>query len=764
MAVENAGEDSRLALPFEPLTEREQTILRFIGEGLSDREIAQALSVALDTVKWYNKRIYVKLDVRNRTQATSRAKALGLFDRTDQTERPDTATVIPHQPRNNLPAQVSSFIGRRREVTAVQQVLQKSRLLTLTGIGGAGKTRLALQVAKDMLPEFSDGVWFVPLAPVLTTDNILWVVAERLNFQFNVSSEPTAQLLAYLHAKNLLLVLDNFEHLIAGAALITEMLEAAPGVKILVTSRERLNLYGEVTYPVAGMALPTHKSDITQSEAVQLFMERAQSVSPNLDWNSDTLQPIERICRLVDGMPLGIELAATWMDTLSPQEIAEEIEHSLDVLEVKRQDIPERQRSIRAAFERSWQLLDETQQIAFRRLSVFQGGFTREAGEAITSVGLRTLQALVYKSLVRRNPNTGRYEFHELLRHYAAEQLEASGEAEQLYQAHAIYFANFMAERWPRMKDFRQKTAVEEVEADIENARAAWQYWIRTGNIIRLNMFLHTLWAVYDIRGWYLAGIDLFEQGIQVMRASGTEEARAGLGWLLAVQGLYSVTGEVYKRSSMPAPSWLTEYRIYVVSGDAKHGYALAKEGVEILKQLKNWEDMMILPLISLFITSCLLDEQGVPLQTAQECLEIASRTGDEWAIAKAKLLLAVKAIGDGDYPQAAQLAQEALSTFETNGDNWSKSTLCTEVLGLLEIRLREFEAARKWIQQGLKAAEEIDFKYAIQTAYWQLGFVATLGENYVEAGRHWSKAFEVADQILGGTTFLGFGGSGVTE
>lgn len=760
MHMETTGEPPRLSLPLEPLTEREQTILRLVAEGLSDREIAQRLSLALDTVKWYNRRIYDKLEVRNRTQATTRAKTLGLLDHQNLADQP---AVTASAPRNNLPAPVSSFIGRRHEVTAVGQILEHSRLLTLTGIGGCGKTRLGLQVAAAILPEFSDGVYFVPLAPVHTPDNLLWTIAEQLNFQFDVNNNPLAQLLNYLRQKNLLLVLDNFDHLIAGAGLITEILLAAPAVKILVTSRERLNLSGEVTYPVAGLVLPDENDHVAaaNAEAVQLFIERAQSVSPSLDWKPAALLSVARICRLVEGMPLGIELAATLMDTLSPQEIAVEIEHNLDILVAQRQDIPESQRSIRAAFDRSWQLLDRAQQAAFMRLSVFRGGFTREAGEAVTGVGLRTLQALVNKSLLRHNPNTGRYEFHELLRHYAEEQLEASGESEMFQEIHAEFFANFMAERWPHMKDQRQKAAVQEVEADIENVRAAWQYWITVGDVTRLTMFLHTLWAIHDIRGWYLAGMELFEQGLQVMRAAGTEEAQASLGWLLAVQGMYSVSGEVYNRASMPAPSWMVEYGLYIVRGDARCGFDLAQEGVDILKRLNHADEMLIIPLISLFITSCLLDEAGVPLQTAQDCLEVATRIDDPWAIARARQLLAVRAIGDGDYQQAECLAHDALATFDANGDNWSKSVLCIEILGLLAIRLRQFETAKDWIRRGLKAAEEIDFKYAMQTAYWQLGFVATLEEKYAEAGGYWRKAFEVADQILGGTTFLGFGGSG---
>lgn len=760
MQHETADDISHSPPLIDQLTKREETILGLIAEGFSDQEIADKLSVALDTVKWYNKRIYGKLDVHNRTQAVVRATAMGLLDRDGHPDQPSVSVATPSFPKNNLPAPMSSFVGRRREIAAVKQALEKSRLITLTGIGGSGKTRLALQAAIELLFDFADGVYFVPLAAVPSADSLLWTFAEHLNFRFDTQSEPLQQLLNYFRQKSMLIVLDNFDHLIAGAGLIEEILQAAPALKLIVTSRERLNLYGEVIYPVAGMALPEelHREDAGRAEAVQLFVERAQLVSPHLVWTANDLRQITRICHLIEGMPLGIELAATWVDTLSPHEIADEIEHNLDILELQRQDIPDSQRSVRAAFDRSWQLLDEAQRAAFRRLSVFRGGFTREASEVVAGVGLRTLQALVNKSLVRRNPNTGRYEFHELLRHYAAEHLNASGESEQLYQSHAAYYAAFMEERWPRLKDARQNAAVQEVEADMENVRFACQYWFNAGQFAEILKFLHTFWAVYDIRGLYLAGIDLFNQGIPAMRAANTVEARAGLGWVLAIQGLYYIAGEISNRSATPAPSWMGDFNVYTVRGEAQRGYALAREGVDILKQLNAYEEMLFLPLMSLFITSCLLDEEDAPPQIAQECLELATRLGDPWAIAKAKQLLAVQAIGNADYQHAERLAHEALETFNANGDNWSKSVLCTEVLGLLAIRRRQFDAAKQWMQQGLKAAQDIDFKYAIQTAYWQLGFVATLEENYLEAGLYWHKALDVAEHILGGTSFLGFG------
>ena len=746
----------------EKLTERENEILERLAKGLSDQEIAGELFLSLNTVKWYNRQIYGKLGVNNRTQAIVRAHELQLYGG-DIPNEPSARTTIPAS-IHHLPADITSFIGRKREVAEIKRLLQQNRLVTLAGPPGMGKTRLALQVAREAAGSFRDGIFFVPLAPIQAVDNLLWAITDHLDFQFESQGGPLEQLLIYLREKALLLVLDNFEHLIAGGGLLTEILRAAPSVKILVTSRERLRLYGEASYTVGGMVLPGDHRDegAARSEAVELFVERAKSVSPGLDWKPYDLPHIIRICRLVEGMPLGIELAATWVDTLLPKEIANEIEQDIDILEVERQDVPQSQRSIRAAFDRSWNMLDETQGAAFRRLAVFRGGMTREAAKAVAGAGLRTLHDLVNKSLLRHNSNTGRYDIHELLRHYAEEKLEISGESEAVTQAHAAYFAGFMADRWPEMKKHRQKIALQEIRADFENARVAWQYWIEKGEVVQLKKFLHSFWVFCDIQGWYPAGIELFEQGAQAMQAVSTKDAEACLGWLLAAQGLFSVPVEDYDKAvdDTPKPLWLATHGLYNVIGvGIERGFTLAQNGIQILKRLGEYKEMMIIPLISLFITASQIpEEDSTSRQAALDCLAVATEIDDRWAIAKAKQFLAVRAIEDGEYEKAGLMAHEALMAFEANGDNWSISVVCIEVLGLLAIALRQFDIAKTWISRGLAAAKEIGFKYSIQTAYWQLGYVAALEENYGEAGSYWRKAMEVSDRMLGGRSFIGFG------
>lgn len=723
----------------EPLTTRELDILHLIADGLSDREIAQRLTLAVETVKWYNKQIYSKLGVHNRTEAAGFAAALSAsHEGAHAVGQPTSA------PRHNLPTQITSFVGRQRELAEIVRLLEDGRLLSVTGLAGCGKTRLALQVAYEVRAKFHDGVYWVPLAPVASPDNLLWAIAEHLDLQLYPQTEPLQQLIDYFRAKTLLLVLDNFEHLLDGAGLVANILQAAPNVRIIVTSRERLNLYGEVNYAIAGLSLLDESSrQDTRSEAAELFAQRALAAVPSLKLEADDLEHVAHICRLVEGMPLGIELAATWTDVLSPKEIASEIETSLDILEAELRGLPDTQTSMRASFARSWNLLDESQKTAFRRLAVFRAGFTRHSASAVTGVGLRTLQALVAKSLLRYDPSTGRYEIHELLRQYAAEQLIGSGDAKSTYEAHGRYFADFMTEHWLQLKGHHQKIALLEIENDLENIRAAWDYWIKVGNIAELRKFLHSFWVVYDIRGWYPAGIKLFERAVELVRGVATEEAQSVLGWILSVQGLYSLAGGIYR----------------IVAGPRK-GFVLAQEGVQIVERISGYDEMMIIPLISLFVTASQVNEIDLACAAARDCLELATRIDDHWAVAKAKQFLAIRAIMDANFQTAEHLAREALQTFERNGDKWSASVLCIEVLGLLAISLRDFDGGIVWIEQGLREAEEIDFKYSQQMAYWQLGFVATLQEDYPRAAIYWRKALELGEAAVGSPILMGFVGT----
>lgn len=383
--------------------------------------------------------------------------------------------------RHNLPGQTTPFIGRQDEVADLTRLLAEPevKLVTILAPGGMGKTRLSLAAAERQLNRFRDGVFFAPLAPLSSPDDIVTTIAEQVGFSFGGSTPPKQQLLDYFRERQTLLVLDNFEHLLDGAALVTDLLRAAPGVKVLATSREKLNLSGETTYLLAGLHFPTWESqeDVLEYDAARLFIGSARRVRPDFTLHSQDLDDLARICRLTEGMPLAIVLAAGWLDVLSLARVAAEIRRGLDILETEQRDVPERQRSVRATFNSSWEGLSEAERQVFMKLAVCRGGFALEAAEVVAGADLRTLRRLAGKSLVQALPS-GRYEVHELLRQYGEEKLRQSDQADAVRQAHSRYYLAFLSARDEDIKGRRQQAGLQEIRADFENIRQAWLWTV----------------------------------------------------------------------------------------------------------------------------------------------------------------------------------------------------------------------------------------------------------------------------------------------
>jgi predicted ATPase/DNA-binding CsgD family transcriptional regulator len=446
------------------LTERELDIARLMLNDLSPREIAEELVLSYGTVRWYLKQIYSKLDVHSYEEAIERIEELNLLD----TARQPT--------RHNLPLPPAPLIGRTAELEALSAELNRpeSRLITLTGPGGIGKTRLALELAHHNLAQFADGAYFVPLQPLRSVHDISAAIIDALLI-FQAGGADTRQFLRqYLADRQLLLVLDNFEHLLAGVDLVSALLAAAPGLTILVTSREVLNLHEEWVWQVGGLDVPDPEADdqVDTYSAVELFAERARQVKHDFALAAE--QPhVIRICQLVEGMPLALELAASWVRTLPCATIAAEINRSLGFLTARASNLPERHRNIRAVFDHSWGLMSAEAQAVFGKLSVFQGGFTFEAAQQVAGAAVPVLAELVDQSLVRRTA-AGRYDLHELLRQYGAEQLEQAGLTEILRDDHCQYYAALMYELGIDIKGRNQLNGLNAVGADLDNFRAAW--------------------------------------------------------------------------------------------------------------------------------------------------------------------------------------------------------------------------------------------------------------------------------------------------
>jgi len=586
------------------LTWREQEILLLLGERLTNREIAERLHLAESTVKDYVGKIIGKLYVKNRREAVERANALGLLDPELQTEVRSTS---------NLPADTTPFIGRSRELAEIKRSLAETRLLTLTGPGGIGKTRLAIKAAMEVNGEFNDGKFFVTLAPINTVGQLIQTVAETLRFPLATQEDPKHQLLRYLKPRQLLLVMDNFEHLLDGVGIVSEIIQSAHSVKIIATSRERLNLQCETSFVIAGLGYSNQVSpyDIEINDAAALFIQSARKVRPDFTPSDEELVQITEICRVVQGMPLAIELAAGWLTILQVDEIAAEMGKSLDILSTDMRDSPERHRSIRAVFDHSWSLLDREEQEILMRLAIFRGGFTRDAAQQVSGANLQFLAGLINKSFISRDLGSDRLEFHELLRQCAQEMAyERQDIAASSQEAHAAYYAEFMHFRWEHLKGKRQMLALAQIVNDIENVRAAWRFYLKQKNVSQLWKFIYCLWHVYWIRWWNHAGMELFAQAVEQLSGEPSGEAKAFAAFSMALQGYFM--------------GWLDL---------SAQGYVLSHEGVQILE---NYDQPVALALAydSLLINAYFQNRFKENIDAANKMIEIANVIDDKWLMA----------------------------------------------------------------------------------------------------------------------------------
>jgi predicted ATPase len=599
--------------------------------------------------------------------------------------------------------------------------------LTLTGPGGIGKTRLALRAAAELGDDFEDGSFFVPLAPIHSAEHLVQAVAEALKFPLATHEDPQHQLLRYLRTRQVLLVMDNFEHLLDGVGIVSDTLQGAPEVKILATSRERLNLHSETVLIIGGMlfSIPAESGAIGKNDALALFVQSARKIRPDLDPAPEELEQIRNICHIVQGMPLAIELAAAWVNLLNMDEIAAELEHGLDILATEMRDAPERHRSIHAVFNHSWSMLTQTERETFMQLSVFRGGFTREAAQQVAGASLQGLAGLVNKSFLSRDPESGRLEVHELLRQYAQERLgERPQDSTAAREAHAAYFARFMDQRWDDLKGSRQLLALAEIEADIENVRTAWRYYTEHRNAPQLWMFVYALWQVYWIRGWNHAGMELFAQTASALQGREVDQEYAAIRAVAMAFQAYFM-------------SWL---------GLSDQGFQLAQASVEILEQLDHPE-ALVFAYDSVLINAYMLDRIVDEVKAADEMLRITAEMDDKWLLAFTYFASSMIALVAEDFTEARRLSESNLKLYEQIGDVIG-SSLPLITLGHVALARGELEGARESYLRCLTIAEQTGFYYGEQTSTKYLGKVTLSMGDLIEADYYLHRCLSMTKDV----------------
>ncbi len=628
---------------------------------------------------------------------------------------------VGRPPKNNLPAQTTRFIGRDGELRHLSALLSdpRNRLITLMGPGGVGKTRLAQQAAADAKLDFSDGVYFVSLVTIDSNEMLPTVIAQALEFAFQGAAKPTKQLINFLRRKVLLLVLDNFEHLVSDPDLVVQILEQAPGVIILVTSREPLKLLAEQLIDVSGLQYAEVEAGHELNDALTLFQDRAQRVNSNFSLDEHNIRHASEISRLVEGVPLAIELAAALTRQWTCHEILAQIQESLDSMVSSMRDMTPRHRSLRATFERSWELLASPEQKILKQLSVFRAGFSIEAARQVVGAELIDLVDLQDKSLLRRDEES-RFDLHPLVGQFLREKFsQDSLQQKEVLNKFGDFFGGFLLEAGQKLKSSQQPEYLDTISCEFANIQFAWQGFIDRKDSDLIDQSLDALYL-------YSEGRSLFQDGSMLIKA--------------ALDAWGKSTTRSYWR--LCSRSGALAYRL----GNYSEAQSKLEKSLAAFQELdeRNEESFVHTTLGNL---AYLRGNFVKAVQQYQSSLEVARNELFDYEASQALNGLGLAEYMQGNYAKAKDSLLESLAFHQKNGDPWGNA-IRNNNLALVAHAMGEYAEAKDLYSQSMEFWKQIRQNYGLASCLNNLGLVAEALKDYAQANELYQEASNIFEEL----------------